>query len=97
MLNNGLRIFTTIDMGLQRQAEDAIKKRLEQLDKKGEIEGALVALDPHTGQVLALVGGRDFHNSPFNRAIQAKRQPGSAFKPLLFAAAIEQGICPTRS
>ena len=58
-------------------------------------EGALVALDPQTGEVLALVGGRDFHTSSSNRATQAKRQPGSAFKPLLFATAIEQGYMPS--
>jgi penicillin-binding protein 1A len=82
-------------MKMQKQAEDAIRTRLDQLDKTGQLEGALVALDPQTGEVLALVGGRDFHESPFNRATQAKRQPGSAFKPLLFAAAIEQGYSPS--
>jgi penicillin-binding protein 1A len=95
VLKGGLRIYTTIDMDLQRKAEEVIKKRLDQLDKNGQIQGALVALDPQTGEVLAMVGGRDFHKSPFNRAIQAKRQPGSAFKPLLFAAAIEQGYTPS--
>jgi membrane carboxypeptidase/penicillin-binding protein len=68
---------------------------LSQLDKTGKLEAALVAIDPRTGHVLALVGGRDFHMSSFNRATQAKRQPGSAFKPLLFAAAIEQGYTPS--
>ena len=95
VLKNGLRIYTTIDMSQQREAEDAIRTRLAQLDKKDTgLEGALVALDPRTGEVRALVGGRDFHLSPFNRAMQAQRQPGSAFKPLLFAAAIEQGYMP---
>ena len=105
VLRGGLRIYTTIDMTLQRQAEAAIADRLQQIDpvKKndkvlslvGRLEGALVALDPRTGEVLALVGGRDFHESQFNRATQAQRQPGSAFKPLLFAAAIEQGYAPS--
>ena len=105
VLRGGLRIYTTIDMNLQRQAEAAIADRLQQIDpvKKngtlsslvGRLEGALVALDPRTGEVLALVGGRDFHESQFNRATQAQRQPGSAFKPLLFAAAIEQGYAPS--
>ena len=58
------------------------------------LEGALVALDPLTGHVRALVGGRNFESSQFNRAIQAKRQPGSAFKPFVFAAALEQGWSP---
>jgi penicillin-binding protein 1A len=95
VLNGGLRIYTTLDMRMQREAEAAVTGRLTQLDKTGRLQGALVALDPRTGEVLALVGGRDFHRSSFNRAIQAHRQPGSAFKPLLFAAAIEQGFAPS--
>ncbi|MDT8288080.1 MAG: penicillin-binding transpeptidase domain-containing protein, partial [Elusimicrobiales bacterium] len=59
------------------------------------IEGALVALDPHTGRVLAMVGGYDFKNSQFNRATQAQRQPGSAFKPFVYAAALEDGFTPS--
>jgi 1A family penicillin-binding protein len=95
VLKGGLRIYTTIDMTMQRHAEEAIAARLSQLDKTSRLEAALVAVDPRTGHVLALVGGRDFHTSSFNRAMQAKRQPGSAFKPLLFAAAIEQGYTPS--
>ena len=95
VLKGGLRIYTTIDMTMQRHAEEAIALRLSQLDKTNTLEASLVALDPRTGEVLAMVGGRDFHSSPFNRAMQAKRQPGSAFKPLLFAAAIEQGYTPS--
>ncbi len=95
VLRGGLRIYTTVDMKLQKQAEEAIRVRLGELDKTGQLEGALVALDPHTGDVLAIVGGRDFHQTSFNRALQARRQPGSAFKPLLFAAAIEQGYSPS--
>jgi penicillin-binding protein 1A len=95
VLKGGLRIYTTLDRRLQRHAEQAIRTRLAQLDKTGRLQGALAALDPRTGEVLAVVGGRDFHTSPFNRAIQALRQPGSAFKPLLFAAAIDQGYAPS--
>src|SRR5688500_15057545 len=95
VLKGGLRIYTTLDMTLQRHAEEAVAARLAQLDKTHSLEGALVALDPRTGEVLAMVGGRDFHASSFNRAMQAKRQPGSAFKPLLFAAALEQGYTPS--
>ena len=95
VLKGGLRIFTTLDMRLQRHAEEAVRARLSQIDATGSLEGALVALDPRTGEVLALVGGRDFHRSSFNRALQANRQPGSAFKPLLFAAALEQGYAPS--
>ncbi len=60
-----------------------------------EIDGALVAMDPHTGRVLAMVGGFDFKRSEFNRATQAKRQPGSAFKPFVYAVALEHGFTPS--
>ncbi len=59
-----------------------------------EIEGGIVAMDPHTGRVLAMVGGFDYAGSEFNRATQAKRQPGSAFKPFVYAAALEHGFTP---
>jgi 1A family penicillin-binding protein len=105
VLRGGLRIHTTVDINLQKRAEESIAARLQQIDPlkkgpgpaglQGRLEGALVAIDPRTGEVLALVGGRDFRQSPFNRATQARRQPGSAFKPLLFAAAIEQGYTPS--
>jgi penicillin-binding protein 1A len=58
------------------------------------LQGAVVSMDPHTGDILAMVGGRDFRHSQFNRATQALRQPGSAFKPFVFAAALEQGRSP---
>ena len=59
-----------------------------------KFEGALVALDPNTGEILALVGGRNFGKSKFNRATQAYRQPGSAFKPIVYATAVEKGNRP---
>jgi penicillin-binding protein 1A len=65
--------------------------RLEQIP---DINGAIVALDPHTGRVLAMVGGYDFSDSQFNRATQALRQPGSAFKPFVYAAALDHGFTP---
>jgi penicillin-binding protein 1A len=64
------------------------------LDQDPQVEGALVAMDPYTGQVKAMVGGYDFRRSQFNRAVQARRQPGSAFKPLIYAAAIDHGFTP---
>ncbi|MEZ4485696.1 MAG: penicillin-binding transpeptidase domain-containing protein [Syntrophotaleaceae bacterium] len=64
------------------------------LDQEPEAQGALVALDPRSGQVKAMVGGYDFSQSQFNRAIQAKRLPGSAFKPLIYAAALDKGYTP---
>ena len=60
-----------------------------------DINGALVAMDPHTGRVLALVGGYDYENSQFNRATQAMRQPGSAFKPFVYVAALDNGFTPS--
>lgn len=87
-------ITTTIDLRLQRAAQAALN---DVLDAQGETrragEGALVALGPE-GQVRALVGGRDYRESQFNRATQARRQPGSAFKPVVFAAAFEAGMDP---
>ncbi|NQV79006.1 MAG: transglycosylase domain-containing protein, partial [Alphaproteobacteria bacterium] len=59
-----------------------------------EVEGALIAMDPHTGRVLAMIGGYDYTQSQFNRATQAMRQPGSAFKPFIYAAALENGFTP---
>jgi len=82
----GLQVHTTIDIDLQKKAEEVISRMGH--------EGALVALDPDTGEILALVGGRNFDNSKFNRAIQAYRQPGSSFKPIVYAAALEAGYRP---
>ncbi|WP_334139579.1 PBP1A family penicillin-binding protein [Thermovirga lienii] len=82
----GLRVYTTIDLDIQRAAEEAIQNL--------KSEGAIVALDPYTGEILALVGGKDFNKSKFNRATQAYRQPGSAFKPFVYAAALEKGLRP---
>lgn len=69
--------------------------RLFGLRQLPEIDGAIVAMDPHTGRVLAMVGGYDFQRSQFNRATQAKRQPGSAFKPFVYAAALDDGFTPS--
>jgi penicillin-binding protein 1A len=97
-LEGGLRVFTTLDSDVQQFADASIAKRLAELDKRprqgGPLQAALVAIEPATGYVRALVGGRDFSESPFNRATQAKRQPGSAFKPFVFAAALEAGFSP---
>ena len=95
------RIYTTLDPGLQRAAEAAVARGLDRLETahrhlrrspSGErIQAALVALDPGTGEVRALVGGRDYEASAFNRATHARRQPGSAFKPFVFLAALRRG------
>ncbi|BDV44531.1 penicillin-binding protein 1A [Geotalea uraniireducens] len=64
------------------------------LDQEPEAQAAVVSIDPRTGAVRAMVGGYDFHKSQFNRAIQARRNPGSAFKPLIYAAALDKGLTP---
>jgi penicillin-binding protein 1A len=96
-LSGGLRVYTTLDSDVQKFAEESVAKRLAELDKGrkgGPLQAALVAIEPSTGFVRALVGGRSFEESPFNRATEAKRQPGSAFKPFVFAAALEAGFSP---
>jgi 1A family penicillin-binding protein len=110
----GLRVFTTLDIDLQRSAEALVEKNLKDIEgrrgfthtpraklprvKEGEtpdyLQGALISMDPTNGYVLALVGGRDFTESRFNRPLQAKRQSGSAFKPFVYAAALEAGYTP---
>ncbi|HKP12146.1 MAG TPA: PBP1A family penicillin-binding protein, partial [Blastocatellia bacterium] len=93
------RVVTTMDPRLQRAAHDAVIKSTERLDRaagrptrKGEeakrVQAALVALDAHTGEVLAMVGGRHYDESQLNRATDARRQPGSTFKPFVYAAAL---------
>jgi penicillin-binding protein 1A len=121
----GLSVYTTLDLELQKAAEECLLKELdarqlameqthsisdtiytlEVIDSTGEepenerkyrqIQGALVAMDNKTGNILALVGGRDFSQSKWNRAVQAPRQPGSGFKPFIYTAAIDNGARPT--
>ena len=87
----GLRVHTTIDLNLQRLAREAIDKWLPSPDGP---QAALVAIDPTNGDVLAMYGGRNFHASQFNLAVQGERQPGSSFKQFVLATAIKQGIAP---
>ena len=94
LYRDGLRIYTTIDTRLQEAAHDALIEGIRATEEKNKYEGlqgAVLALDPHTGAVLAMVGGTDFAQSQFNRALQARRQPGSAFKPIVYAAALSEG------
>jgi penicillin-binding protein 1B len=96
------KIYTTIDLDLQQLAEAALKKQLDRLDtlyknRAVKPQAALVALDPRTGNVLAMVGGRDYAESQLNRATDARRQPGSTFKPFVYAAAIEDGMSPVQT
>ena len=86
-------VRTTFVPALQEQAEQAVRSGLARFNEP-DLQAALVAIDPRTGNILALVGGRDFTQSQFNRASRSRRQPGSAFKPLLFATALEHGYSP---
>ena len=89
-----ITVQTTIDANLQANAEKALTDELAQKgDKNGVGQGALVAMTPD-GSVRALVGGRNYADSQFNRAVSAKRQPGSAFKPFIYLTAIEHGLTP---
>ncbi len=94
MNRSEFRIYTTIDERLQEAAYDAVTqgvRRIEEVNKYTGLQGALVSMDPNSGGVLAMVGGVDFGASQFNRALQARRQPGSAFKPIVYSAAIDKG------
>ena len=96
----GARVYTTLDLPLQRFAEAAVVRGLDRLETKfprlrrkqptERLQAVLIALDPDTGQVRAMVGGRDYHVSQFNRAVLARRQPGSAFKPFVYLAALSR-------
>jgi penicillin-binding protein 1B len=89
-----LRVYTSIDPDLQKAAYEIVNKRLERLDKyfpkkqKGNLQAALVSIRPKTGEIVAMVGGRNYLENQFNRATDALRQPGSVFKPFVYAAAI---------
>lgn len=88
----GLRVYTTLDTKQQEDAENNIEKLIA---KDSEIQVGLVAMNPVNGHVKAMVGGRNYDESPFNRATQAVRQPGSTMKPFLYYKAIEQGFTPS--
>jgi 1A family penicillin-binding protein len=87
------RVQTTFDRSLQDAAEKAVAAGMQRLGKRG-LEAAFVALDPETGDVLAMVGGADYTRSTFNRATRGRRQPGSTFKPFVYAAALARGYSP---
>ena len=123
LYEQGLKVYTTLDLDLQSAAERALERQLQSIEAgkigtyrhesyeqymaKAEgggernaanspyLQGAFIALDPRSGAVRAMVGGRDFDDSKFNRAVQATRQPGSTFKPIVYAAALQNGRPPT--
>lgn len=124
LYDEGLKIYTTLDVDMQGAAERALENQLKAIEagragaykhltyeaytarsaEGGEtgaatspyLQGAFVALDPRSGAVRAMVGGRDYEDSKFNRAVQALRQPGSTFKPVMYATAIHAGFTPAQ-
>jgi penicillin-binding protein 1A len=118
LYQGGFSIYTTLDLKMQKAAEEVMEKYLAEFDKEkqkelaaalkaakksktavlaissttAKVQGSLVALDPRTGEIRALVGGREFKESQFNRVTQAQRQPGSAFKPFVWTAAMDDGM-----
>jgi penicillin-binding protein 1A len=101
VLKGGLNVYTTLNPTMQLAAEQSLRDGLKALQgrsaqaRPGESpEGAVITVEPQTGYVKAMVGGSDFFRSEFNRAVQAKRQPGSAFKPFIYIAALEAGFTP---
>jgi penicillin-binding protein 1B len=102
LTGEGLRIFTTLDIHTERTAEHAIQVNLAKLEKKhprlrrkevsDRLEAALVAIEPQSGKIRAMAGGRDYRVSQFNRIVQSHRQPGSVFKPITYLAALEKTL-----
>jgi penicillin-binding protein 1A len=88
LAQEGFRVQTTIDLGMQRQADESIKRVL---DQRGDPKASLVALDPKTGAVRAMYGGKDFAKEPFNYATDARRQAGSTMKPFVLEQALNEG------
>lgn len=98
LLRKGLLVHTTLDLTLQKAAFQAITKATRDIQKrhkaKQQPQAAFVALDTSSGRILAMVGGTDYTKNQYNRAVLANRQPGSAFKPLVYAAAFDKGLAP---
>jgi len=101
LYEGGLTVHTTLNARIQKAAQEALQEGLEKIEARRKapsdapLQGAVIVLNPHTGAVEAMVGGRSYAVSQFNRAVQAKRQPGSAFKPVVFAAALASGHQPS--
>lgn len=92
IVTNGYQIYTTLDRNLQQEYEHTVTNYL---DAKSDQEIAAIAMRPEDGAIISLVGGKDYQQSPFNRATDAKRMVGSTFKPILYYAALENGYTPT--
>jgi penicillin-binding protein 1B len=100
---SALDVYTTLDIHLQRIAQDVLREGITRVDevlarrkRQRQAQVALIAADPRTGDVLALVGGRSYNQSQYNRAVVAKRQPGSIFKPFVYLAAFERAAAEGR-
>ncbi|MEB3236550.1 MAG: PBP1A family penicillin-binding protein [Candidatus Sericytochromatia bacterium] len=92
----GLRVFTTLNPDWQAKAEALVREAIEKHGRPNRFsQAALVAMEPRTGAIRAMVGGADWNRSQFNRVVQAHRQPGSSFKPVLYLTAFAQGLSPT--
>lgn len=98
LYNDGLRVETTLKLERQRAAAAAVALGIEQYETRQKsaegdprVQAALISIDPFSGAVHAMVGGRDYSESQFNRALQSRRQPGSAFKPIIYSAALDKG------
>ena len=102
LTGEGLRVFTSLDVHAQKLAEKAVRDNLDYLErryaslrrkeKKDQLEEALIAVEPQSGKIRVMVGGRDYRESQFDRITQAKRQPGSAFKPITYLAAMQETL-----
>jgi len=102
LTGEGLRIFTTLDVHMQKEADFAIDHNLNRLvaqhaslrrkERSQELQSCMVAIEPQTGKIRAMTGGRDYRESQFNRVTQSRRQPGSAFKPVTYLAALEETL-----
>jgi penicillin-binding protein 1B len=95
-------VYTTLDVHLQRLAQDAMREGLTRVDgllarRRRRAQAALISVDPRTGEVLAFVGGRSYNQSQYNRVVSARRQPGSVFKPFVYLAAFERGYADGRT
>ena len=88
-LQKNLVVKTTVDLDLQKSAEDSVETHLRQFGSQFGVRDAAMIVIDHNGAVRAMVGGRDYAQSQFNRATKSKRQPGSSFKPYVYASAIE--------
>jgi len=100
---NTVDVYTTLDLHLQRLAHDVVRDGLLKVDellakrRRQRAQAALIAIDPRTGEILALVGGRSYNQSQYNRAVSARRQPGSVFKPFVYLAAFEHAYSEGRT